>query len=267
MPLIWQHTFMKKDLKCSLMPSQKWRSFMPQSSSQQWLSHLPWSTNCQTKKIVVSNVGNQAMSHKIALLLDTLECNKYGHIVMDFPHRIPPSGTPATHHKLDKSHHARSSLRHHCEVRDRQSQSRLQSHFQRHCSLSHHSLHRGCSRSQHWDRHSHHRSSSWWSHSVHRGHSHYHRSHHDKPHQSHRISFQHQSSSGYQSWDHSRSHLWPSYKSSRHGSWRSGSQSSRTRRQTHHKKDLKVKIEDPHTDYYSSDDNSSDLGEGSESLN
>ena len=46
-------------------------------------------------------------------------CDKYGHIVMDCPHRIPPSGIPAPHHKLHKGHHARSSLRHHCEYRDR----------------------------------------------------------------------------------------------------------------------------------------------------
>ena len=27
------------------------------------------------------------------------ECNIYGHIIMDSPHRIPPSGTPVAHHK------------------------------------------------------------------------------------------------------------------------------------------------------------------------
>ena len=47
------------------------------------------------------------------------ECNENGHIVMDCPHRIPPLGTLATHHKPHKSHHARSSLRHHCDHRDR----------------------------------------------------------------------------------------------------------------------------------------------------
>ena len=49
------------------------------------------------------------------------ECDKYGHIVMDCPHRILPSGTPMSHHKPHRSHHARLSLRHHCEDRDRQS--------------------------------------------------------------------------------------------------------------------------------------------------
>ena len=57
------------------------------------------------------------------------ECDKNGHIVMDCPHKIPPSGTPVTHHKSPRSHHARSSSRHHCEDRDKQSQSRLQSYF------------------------------------------------------------------------------------------------------------------------------------------
>ena len=49
---------------------------------------------------------------------------------MDCPHRIPPSGTPATHHKPHKGHHARSSSRHLCKDRDRWSQSRSQSHFE-----------------------------------------------------------------------------------------------------------------------------------------
>ena len=57
------------------------------------------------------------------------ECDKYGHIVMSSPHKIPPLGTPATHHKPYQSHHTRLSLTHHCDDRDRQIQSRSQSHF------------------------------------------------------------------------------------------------------------------------------------------
>ena len=57
------------------------------------------------------------------------ECDKYGHIVMGCPHRIHPSGTQATHHKPHRSHHACSSLRHQHDNRDRESQSRSQSHF------------------------------------------------------------------------------------------------------------------------------------------
>ena len=182
-------------------------------------------------------------------------CDEYGHIIMDCPHGIPPLGTPATHHKSHKGHHARSNLRHHWEDRDRQNQSRSQSHFRRHCSSSHHDSCRGHSRSQHRERNSHHRSSSWWSCSTHWWHSH--RPHHNTLHRSHHRSSQHQSSPGYQSWEHSRSHSWPSYRSSRHESHQPDSYSSRMRRRPHPKKNMEVKTEDPHTDYYSSDNHSS----------
>ena len=38
-------------------------------------------------------------------------------------------------------------------------------------------------------------------------------------------------------------------------------------RRPHPKKNMKVKIEDPHTDYYSSNDHSSNSGEESDPLN
>ena len=38
-------------------------------------------------------------------------------------------------------------------------------------------------------------------------------------------------------------------------------------RRPHPKKKMQVKIEDPHTDYYSFDDHSSDRGEDSDPLN
>ena len=41
------------------------------------------------------------------LLSHCYEYNEYGHIVMDCPHQIPPSGTPVFHHKPPKSCHAR----------------------------------------------------------------------------------------------------------------------------------------------------------------
>ena len=53
----------------------------------------------------------------------------------------------------------------------------------------------------------------------------------------------------------------------RHESCRSSSQSSGTRRKLHPKKNMRVKIEDPHTDYYSCDDHSSDSGEDFDPLN
>ena len=41
------------------------------------------------------------------------ECGEYGHIVADCPDRIPPSGTPACHHRQNsrKRHHTRSTSR------------------------------------------------------------------------------------------------------------------------------------------------------------
>ena len=163
------------------------------------------------------------------------ECNEYGHIFMDCPCKIPPSRTPATHHKAHKGHHARWSARYHLENQERWNQSSSQSYYQRHCSWIHPDSHRGHSRSQHQDRYYHHRSSSWGSHSAHRGCSH--RPHHDTLHQHHRSSMHH-SSLGYQSWDCSRSHSWPSYQSSRHESCRSDSFFSSTRRRLNHKKNM-----------------------------
>ena len=56
-------------------------------------------------------------------------------------------------------------------------------------------------------------------------------------------------SSGYR--DQSRLHSWPSYRSSRHESHRSSSWSSRMKKKSYPKKNMKVKIDNPHTDYYS----------------
>ena len=41
------------------------------------------------------------------------ECDKYSHIIMDCPHIIPPSRTPATHHKKHIGQHTRLSSRYH----------------------------------------------------------------------------------------------------------------------------------------------------------
>ena len=59
----------------------------------------------------------------------------------------------------------------------------------------------------------------------------------------------------------------PSYKSSRQDSHRSHLQSSRSQSKPHHKKNTKVKIEDPNMNYFSSDDHSSDSGEETDHLN
>ena len=67
--------------------------------------------------------------------------------------------------------------------------------------------------------------------------------------------------------DHSRSHWCPSYKSSRWDLHRSQSHSSRSWSKPYIKKNLRVKMEDPHTNYYSSDDHSCDSGEIADHLN
>ena len=99
------------------------------------------------------------------------ECDDYGLIIMDFPHKIPPLGTLVPHYKAHRNHHTRLSSRHHWEDWERGDRSRSQSRYSRYCSSSHHDLHRGYSRSQQWDGSSCYRSSSRWSHSAHWGHS------------------------------------------------------------------------------------------------
>ena len=75
----------------------------------------------------------------------------------------------------------------------------------------------------------------------------------------------HRSSSSYHSRDQSRSCSHPSYKSSRRDLHRS--HSSRSQSKPHHKRNPRVKMEDPHMDYYSSDDRSSNAGEETDHLN
>ena len=99
MPIVWQHASMKKDLKSSLMPSQKWRSLMPHSSSQQWSSTFHGQCNVKWRRFAVSSVRIQRHITWSCLHIRCYECNKYGHIVMDCPHIIPPSGNPVTCHK------------------------------------------------------------------------------------------------------------------------------------------------------------------------
>ena len=96
------------------------------------------------------------------------ECNEYGHIVADCPDRIPPSGTPAHHHRHNSitRHCTRSTSRCHHQDRYRHSRLRSQSQPCRYRSHGHHDSHRGHSRSH--NRHSgcHHRSTSHCHHST-----------------------------------------------------------------------------------------------------
>ena len=132
------------------------------------------------------------------------ECDEYGHIVVDCPHHIPPSGTPACHHrqKSHTRHHTRSTSCHHHQDRYRHSRPRSQSCPHRYHSHSHCNSYRRHSRSHHRDNRHHHRSTSWCSHSSNF------LSHHDTPH--HRSSSH--SSSSMDSQDQSRSHSHSAYK-------------------------------------------------------
>ena len=110
------------------------------------------------------------------------DCDNYGHVAMDCPDKIPPSGTPACHRTDTNEASRRLSSRHHshtrCSCHDHRDRSRFShawSHPPNHSyrSSSHQDPCRSCSRSFHRSSHhsfSHDRSSS----SYH--------CHHDTPH-------------------------------------------------------------------------------------
>ena len=177
-------------------------------------------------------------------------CDNYGHVAMDCPDKILPSGTPA-HHRADTNNRSRrSSSRHHshtrCSYYDHKDRSRF-SHSQSHpCNHRYRSsscqdTHRSHSRSFHRCSHhsiSRHQSSSSYCY------------HHNMPH--HRPS-SHRNTS----WDDSRSqhkskkqHYRPAQGSS------STSQASSWKHKD--KRHKQVTIDDPLSEYYSSDDNDSD---------
>ena len=179
------------------------------------------------------------------------DCNNYGHVAEDCPDKIPPSGTPACHRDNTTSRHDRSSSRHHShnrhshhDYRDRHrfSPSWSCSHNPRYMSNSCHDSHRSCSRLFHRPLHH----SSLW-----------HRSspsycyHHDTPHcrsSSHR-NF---------SWDNSRSQLHKSCKQHYKPAQGSSSSSQTTPWKNKDKRHKQVTIDDPLSEYYSSDEQDSD---------
>ena len=175
------------------------------------------------------------------------ECNEYGHITTDCPDRIPLPGMP-TYHRGQSSntrHCPRSTSRLQHQDRYQNSRSRSQSHSHRYHSHSHNNSHRSHYRSHH--RHhcrstsQHHNSST-------------HCYCHDTPGQrssSHRSFLTH-------SRDHSKSQPCTPYKTSKNTSFKSSSTTSRTKVKLQDKKHKRVTLDDYQSDYYSSDDTSSD---------
>ena len=175
------------------------------------------------------------------------DCDEYGHIAADYPDMIPPSGTPACHkrHHSNTRHHTRSTSRHCPRDRHMYNRSRSQSHSCRYQSHSCNNLHRSHSRSYHRCPH---RSTSHHCHTS----SYYYC--HNTP---HRRSSSHRSSSTH-SRDCSRSRTHASHKPSKTTSSKLSLSSSRTTVKHQDRKHKKVTIDDPQSNYYSSDDASSD---------
>ena len=176
-------------------------------------------------------------------------CDEYGHIAANCPDRIPPSGIPTDQkrHCFNTRHCTRSTSRHCHRDRHRYNSSKSQSHpcnYQSHSQNSSHS-HRGHSISYH---RSPHRSTSHNCHSSSYGY------HHDMPHR--RLST-HRSSSTH-SRDCSRSKTCTPYKPSKTASSRPSTNSSRITVKHQDMKHKNVTIDEPQSEYYSSEPASSD---------
>ena len=180
-------------------------------------------------------------------------CDNYGHVAMDCPDKIPPLGTPA-HCRTDTNNRSgRSSSRHHnhtgCSCNDHRDRSRFSHsrswpHNHNYRSSSHQDPCRSHSRSFHRSSHcifSHDRSSSSYC------------CHCNTPHRrpsSHRNT----------SWDDSRS--WHrSRKPHNKPDWGSSSTSQAPSWKHKDKRHKQVTIDDPPSEYYSSDDNDSNSDE------
>ena len=182
------------------------------------------------------------------------ECDKYGHIVVDCPDRIPPSGTPTHCHRQNSNTRSTSGCHHWDKYRH--CRSRSQSQPYRYRSHSHHDSQRGHSRSHHKNSGCNHRSTSCHCHSTHCF-------CHDTP---HRRSSSHRSSSTH-SRDHSQSRPCNAYKPSNKMPYKPSSSSNRTPVKPQDRKHHRVIIDDPQTDYYSTDDTSSDSEDDEGHLN
>ena len=179
--------------------------------------------------------------------IQCFNCDEYGHITADSSDKIPPSGTLACH----KKHHShtrqctRCTSRHCHRNRHRFSRSRSQSHTHGYWGHSCNNSHRSCSRSYHrWPHRStsHHWHSSTYCYQC------------DTP---HRRSSSHRSSSTHSRYC-SKSRPHSSYRSSRTASSKPSSSSNKPTSKYQDRKYKRVTIDDPQSDYYSSDDASSD---------
>ena len=175
------------------------------------------------------------------------DCDNYGHVALDCPDKIPPSGTPACCRTNNTDRSRRSSSRHPSHTRhschdqrdrSRFSHSRSRPHDYRYRSNSQHDHCRNCSSSFH--RSSHHSSSCNRSSSSH----HYHRdTPHSRPSSCHNISR-----------DDSRSRHSTrqcQYKPTRGSS--AATQASSCKYEDRKQKHKQVTIDDPPSEYYSSD--------------
>ena len=173
------------------------------------------------------------------------ECNQYGHIAVDCPHKILTSGMLACHKRWHTRHYTRLTFRHYHRDRHRYSRLRSQSYshgyqsnscdssHRRHCQLHHRCPH--TSTSQHW-----HSSTYHYCHDT-----------------QHRKLSSHKSSST-NSRDCSRSRTCMTYKPSKNTTSKSSSRSSRMTGKPQDERQNRVTIDDPQSDFYSSDDTSSD---------
>ena len=169
------------------------------------------------------------------------DCDEYGHVAADWADKIPPSGTPAWHrnHHSSMRHHTRSTSHHNNRGRHRFNRSRLHSHSHRCSSHSQSNSQRSHSRSYH--RHPC-RSTSCHKHST---------THHHQWDMPHRRSSLHTSSS-----THSRDCIGLNHVphiNQPYGSSQSSYSSNRTAWENKDKKHKQVTIDDPLSDYYSSD--------------
>ena len=179
------------------------------------------------------------------------DCDKYGHVAADCPDKIPPSGTPAHCRSNTTSRHDRSSSRHynhtrcsHHDYKDRHRFSRSQSwsHNHGYRSSSHHDSHRSHSRSFH--RPSHH------SYSCHRSSSSY----------LYQYDLPHCRSSSHRNVSQDDCRSWPDKSHKQHYKLAQGSSSSSqtTPWKDKDRRRKQVTIDNPPSEYYSSDDQDSD---------